>query len=38
LVKDGRAWPNYSTDYAPLVRLAVQHGAAQVVCANAPRR
>ncbi|KAG2423844.1 hypothetical protein HXX76_015004 [Chlamydomonas incerta] len=37
LMKDGRPWPNYPTDYRPLV-MAAKEGRARVVCANAPRR
>eukprot|EP00198_Chlamydomonas_reinhardtii_P012673 XP_001702010.1 predicted protein [Chlamydomonas reinhardtii] len=37
LVKDGRPWPNYQSDYRPLVMAAKEAGA-PVVCANAPRR
>ncbi|KAG2494651.1 hypothetical protein HYH03_007167 [Edaphochlamys debaryana] len=37
LMKDARPWPNYTTDYAPLVAAAKKAGA-RVVCANAPRR
>lgn len=37
LVRDGRAWPNYHSDYAPLLGFAKARGLA-VVAANAPRR
>lgn len=35
--QDGRAWPNYASDYASLVRTAAA-AQARVVAANAPRR
>jgi hypothetical protein len=35
--RDARAWPNYATDYRPLLELARREGLA-VVAANAPRR
>ncbi|GIL78700.1 hypothetical protein Vretimale_400 [Volvox reticuliferus] len=37
LLKDARPWPNYASDYRPLV-LAAKEAEAPVVCANAPRR
>ncbi|CAL8467053.1 g6589 [Coccomyxa elongata] len=37
LKQDGRPWPNYDTDYRPLVELAKAEGL-PVICANAPRR
>ncbi|KAK9916804.1 hypothetical protein WJX75_007270 [Coccomyxa subellipsoidea] len=37
LKQDGRPWPNYDTDYRPLVEFAKAEGF-PVICANAPRR
>jgi uncharacterized iron-regulated protein len=37
LIAAGRAWPNYKTDYAPLVELAKKNRL-PVIAANAPRR
>lgn len=37
LKQDGRPWPNYDSDYRPLVELAKAEGL-PVICANAPRR
>ncbi len=37
MAQDGRPWPNYDTDYRPLVELAKAEGL-PVICANAPRR
>ncbi|BDA40635.1 hypothetical protein COCOBI_01-2880 [Coccomyxa sp. Obi] len=37
LKQDCRPWPNYDTDYRPLVELAKSEGL-PVICANAPRR
>lgn len=37
MVKDARAWPNYSADYRALVEFCKAHGL-RIVCANAPRR
>ena len=37
LVKGGRPWPRYATDYRPLVESAKQHGW-PVIAANVPRR
>ncbi|EFJ43948.1 hypothetical protein VOLCADRAFT_95888 [Volvox carteri f. nagariensis] len=37
LMKDARPWPNYFSDYRPMV-LAAKEAGAMVVCANAPRR
>ncbi len=36
LIKEGRAWPNYSSDYRPLVEFAKQKQL-DVIAANAPR-
>lgn len=36
LIKEGNAWPNYSSDYRPLVELAKQHQL-DVIAANAPK-
>ena len=36
-MQDARPWPNYDTDYKPMVELAKAEGL-PVVCANAPRR
>ncbi|MFN2502378.1 MAG: ChaN family lipoprotein [Pyrinomonadaceae bacterium] len=37
LISSGRAWPNYQTDYRPLVELAKEKKL-DVIAANAPRR
>lgn len=37
LIKDGRAWKNYESDYKPVVEYAKVHGL-DVIAANAPRR
>eukprot|EP00892_Ulva_mutabilis_P008822 jgi/Ulvmu1/6311/UM029_0018.1 len=37
LAVDGRAWPNYARDYAPLVDTAAS-AHARIIAANAPRR
>ncbi|MDX1304311.1 ChaN family lipoprotein [Photobacterium sp.] len=36
LIKDANAWPNYISDYRPLVEFAKQHNL-DVIAANAPR-
>ncbi|KLV09287.1 hypothetical protein ABT56_03610 [Photobacterium aquae] len=36
LIKEGNAWPNYSSDYRPLVEFAKQHDL-DVIAANAPK-
>ena len=36
LIKEGRAWPNYSSDYRPLVEFAKQKQL-DIIAANAPR-
>lgn len=36
LIKQGAAWPNYESDYRPLVELAKSHNA-DIIAANAPR-
>ncbi|PSU50832.1 hypothetical protein C9J12_02325 [Photobacterium frigidiphilum] len=36
LIKEGNAWPNYISDYRPLVELAKQNGL-DVIAANAPK-
>ncbi len=35
--QDARPWPNYDTDYRPLIELA-RAAPLRVICANAPRR
>lgn len=35
--EEARLWPNYQTDYAPVVRLGYEHGL-RVVATNVPRR
>ena len=37
VLQDARPWPNYDTDYRPMVEVAKQEGL-PVICANAPRR
>lgn len=37
LVESGRAWPNYKSDYRPLIEFAKERGM-PVIAANAPRR
>jgi len=37
LIKDGRAWKNYNTDYKPIVEYA-KHNKLPIIAANAPRR
>ena len=37
LLQDARPWPNYDTDYRPMVEVAKNEGL-PVICANAPRR
>lgn len=37
LVESGRAWPNYRSDYRPLLEFAKEHEM-PVIAANAPRR
>lgn len=34
---EARLWPNYKTDYKPLVKVAKENGL-QFICANIPRR
>ena len=36
-VQDARPWPNYDSDYRPMVQVAKNEGL-PVICANAPRR
>ena len=36
-MQDARPWPNYDTDYRPMVQVA-KHEGLPVICANAPRR
>ena len=36
-LQDARPWPNYETDYRPMVQVA-KHEGLPVICANAPRR
>jgi len=36
LIKDAKAWPNYESDYRPLIEFAKQHGL-DVIAANAPK-
>jgi len=36
LIKDANAWPNYTSDYRPLVEFAKQHDL-DVIAANAPK-
>lgn len=36
LIRDGNAWPNYQSDYRPLVEFAKQHHL-PVIAANAPK-
>jgi len=36
LIKSGNAWPNYESDYRPLVELAKQHKL-DIIAANAPK-
>ncbi|MFM4703312.1 ChaN family lipoprotein [Aeromonas bivalvium] len=36
LIRDGNAWPNYQSDYRPLVEFAKEQGLA-VIAANAPK-
>lgn len=37
MLQDSRPWPNYLSDYAPLVELA-KANSIPVIAANAPRR
>lgn len=36
LIKSGNAWPNYESDYRPLIELAKQHNL-DIIAANAPK-